>query len=220
MKRFIVISFVILGLLGLTPNAQAFNILPTTNATIFDFDTSDVILNFINVGGGQVRHTNSVSLGQVSEDRAFFEYDISSLAVPVTSAMLYLNVLTSNGPLPFPVDVYAYGGDGVTQFADFGAGTLAHSFAFNGQASVALDMTTSLNNLILANADYLSLSLRTDNIYLRNTTADPSRYVVFDGFNQDTPSFLAINEPHAVPEPLTLSLFGLGLLGFIWKTRR
>jgi hypothetical protein len=93
------------------------------------------------------------------EDRGIIEFDISSVTV-VTAATLHLTEHGSTGPFPFTVDAFVYSGDGVLALTDFNAGTLFTSFAYSGESSVSLDVTSVVDDLVTSGAGFAGFNLQ------------------------------------------------------------
>lgn len=124
------------------------------------------------------------------EDQGIVEVDLSSLAKPVNSAILELNVFTSK-LFPFDIDVYAYSGDESLTLDDWNQGVLVTTFTYNGEVSVKIDLTKSVNEAILTGTTVLGVNLRyvgVSPIFLNGP------FVAFD--TADTPS-----TPPELPTP-------------------
>jgi len=102
----------------------------------------------LNRGGGQ--------------DQGIVEVDLSSVSGTVNSAILVLDLFDGGTPggLPFDIDVFTYSGDGLLTLADWNQGLLATSFTYAGEQSVTVDLTTTVNQFILAGANVLGVNLR------------------------------------------------------------
>jgi hypothetical protein len=160
-------------------------------------------------------HTHS-TLGQAVEVGSFFtaeevrgvaEFNLAAEGVaPSAAASFRVNQLGSSyfgqtGPGNYTIEVYAYTGDNAIQITDFqAAGTLVGSFSTAGLTVgqvLSFDVTSAFNGNVGG-----SLGLR-----LQPST-NPGNNVA----NQFTDFRITTSE--AVPEPTTLTMFGLGALGF------
>jgi hypothetical protein len=94
------------------------------------------------------------------EDRGVVEFDTRNLSLPVQQAQLKLSVFASNGPFPFTVQVFAYSGNGVLDFNDRDSGTLVTSFAYAGETTVTLDVTSAVRDLVSGGAPFVGFNFR------------------------------------------------------------
>lgn len=147
-KRNIFMIFVVLTLLLFPFSAYAIDVLPAADGHIsWGTNVSTNLIQVLNVPG--------------YESRGIIEFPLNSACTPLRRAILRLNVFGSTGPFPFNINVYAYAGDGQLTLADNNAGTLASSFAFNGdETSVDIDVTESILTFISSSSDYAGFNLR------------------------------------------------------------
>src|SRR5262245_19815760 len=120
MKQFLGVILVLIFLLFVRPaDAMFYN--PAADGTIFDFDTNDGVLNFVNVYHyPQVMHFQCNIA--TTEDRAFWEFDLSSVNQTIKSVIFHNDVAAANGNYPFSLNLYRYQGDGTIGFNDYDSG--------------------------------------------------------------------------------------------------
>jgi len=96
------------------------------------------------------------------EDRGIIEFDLRKFSGPVLRATLRLPVYGSTGPYPFRVDLYGYRGNGRLEANDWDRGTFITSFAYAGEPSIVLDVTSKVQAMKSAGASYAGFNFRTE----------------------------------------------------------
>jgi hypothetical protein len=164
-----------------------------------------------------VQVLNNIGAFSEIEDRGIIEFELPSLTGPFTSADLVLNVFGSMGPYPFTIDVYTYSGDGVLSLGDFDAGSLYTSFAYSGESSVTLDVTSFIGSLYTAGDDYAGF-----NFQFPVLTFVPINgpYVSFGSLEHGSAAKLMITPP-PIPAPgaVVLTSIGVGFIGWLRRRR-
>ncbi len=105
----------------------------------------------------RVLETTTVQVldGPQFEERGVIEFGISGAAGLVGAATLDLSVFSSMSPFPFDVDVFGYttSADGVLGLDDWDSGSFVGTFAYNGAATVSVDVTSFIQ--AVSGTDYV-----------------------------------------------------------------
>ncbi len=96
------------------------------------------------------------------EDRGIFEFDLSTMPDTFVTATLELSVTNSLGPYPFTLVLADYVGDGVAGLNDFNAGTDIQTIVYNGESTIAVDVTSSIQIHREAEDSHAGFTLRFD----------------------------------------------------------
>lgn len=219
MKRLYTILLFMMMVLVHAPQAHALILTPAADGGILDgyvysvgFTSKDGIADQIDpLQSVQVYNNSAV------EERGIIEFNVSGFHDPLSSALLRLPVIDQKGPYPLHLELYGYHGNGILDSADFNAGSSLLSFTYNGESAKVFDVTSFILNAKALNADYAGFNIRLLDVA---PLAPGLPYVAFGSNEFPQSSQLLLNEDaHAVPEPMTVVLFGLGLSGLFFIRR-
>ena len=154
-------------------------------------DEKDGFPDYIVTSGG-IQVLNVEREDMPFEDRGIFEFDLSTMPDTFVTATLELYVTNSLGPYPFTLVLADYVGDGVAGLDDFNAGTDIQTIVFNGESTIALDVTSSIQIHWEAEDSYAGFILRFD-----PATTIPSNgpYVYLGSLASPPAAVLKIVEP-------------------------
>lgn len=156
-----------------------------------------------------------------TDDRGIVEFDISGQTMSVGQALLTLTREGTSG-VGLPIQLFGYGGagaNGAVDIADFNLGTLVTGFNVPATLGVSIDVTAFINAQIGLSSNFVGFNLR-------SAITDPPVQVNFVPSNPTTTPLPALELGDAtttLPEPGTLAILGLGLLGLGftgWRRRR
>ena len=136
---------VIESLVTPTPKPAVVALQPVADASLRDGDAKDGVPDLV-ISGSVIQALD----GPGMEDRAVIEFDISSLAGPVSSAALTSKVFNALGPFPFTLDLYGYttSANGLVELNDWSTGSLIASINYAGENEVDIDVTAFVNSAI------------------------------------------------------------------------
>ena len=140
---------------------------------------------------------------------------MSAVSLTVGSATLLFTAFGSN-LTPFDIDVFVYSGDGLLSLSDFDQGSLATSFTYSGEASVAIDLTTPRDTIGTFEDRSRSVAFHTGN----TPVPDSFQPTLFLDESAVVPEPPETPSPPSIPEPTTLALFAFGLAGLGLMVRR
>lgn len=155
------------------------------------FDEKDGIPDYIFTGGG-IQVLNVDRVNSPFEDRGIFEFDLSTMPDTFVTAALELSVSNSLGPYPFTLVLADYVGNGVAELNDFTSGADIRTIAYNGESSIAIDVTSSIQIHSDAEDSYAGFVLRFDPATI---IAYNFPYVYFGSLASPPAAVLKIVEP-------------------------
>ncbi len=126
------------------------------------------------------------------EDRGIFEFDLSAMPDTFVTATLEISVANNLGPYPFTLVLADYAGDGIAGINDFTAGTDIRTIGYNGESTIAVDVTSSIQIHMEAQGSYAGFVLRFDPA---STIAYNGPYVYLGSLESPPAALLKIVEP-------------------------
>lgn len=152
----------------------------------------------------------------IQEDRGIVEFDISGLTSPVGQALFDLTQIGSDGD-GFQINVFGYTGNGTLELGDFPLGAMLASFTVpaGAESAISVDVTGFINDQIAINSEFVGFNLR---LPIMSIVTEPLVFV--SGTGPASPILTVDEEVRILPEPGTLALLGLGLLGLGFIKRR
>jgi hypothetical protein len=146
---------------------------------------------------------NFLAINQSIEDRTVIEFEIRGLSGVIPPITLDLDLFNEDpgGPVGV-IDVSTFAGTGTVTPGLFSAGTFFTSFTNNQSALEHVDVTAAVQTAVEAGEPFLGFRLST-------TTSD--RFFLGPPFTSTGPTLTV----GVIPEPSTLSLFALGILGLL-----
>lgn len=126
------------------------------------------------------------------EDRGIFEFDLSAMPDTFVTATLELYVIGGLGPYPFTLVLADYVGDGVAEISDFNAGTDIQTIIYNGESTIAVDVTSLIQIHWEAEDSYAGFILRFDPA---TTIASNWPYVYLGSLASPPAAVLKVVEP-------------------------
>ena len=143
------------------PNTTVITVASDGSARDGLYEIKDGIPDYFSDGSG-IQVLNVDRAVQPFEDRGIFEFDLSSMPDTFVTAILELSVANGLGPYPFTLVLANYVGDGVASINDFSAGVDVASVEYNGEATIAISVTSSMELHMDAGDSYAGFVLRFD----------------------------------------------------------
>lgn len=208
------VKSVVTGLLGAiaimamtSSGVYAVTILPNLDTATIRDNPTDGNPDDINTGFFVFDDSNNT-------DRGITEFDIMTLTSPVSQAILNLERVGTLNVSQF-VSVFGYTGNGTIELSDWGDGIFITSFFVDSSVSaIDVDVTPFINSQIGLSSDFVGFNLRSPDNSIELVLFAPS-------LGPSASPTLSITDDQVVlPEPGTLAVLGLGLLGLGLVRRR
>jgi hypothetical protein len=178
-----------------------------------------------NTGGSFGNPAGLAEVGRLSNEevRGLSEYNLAGLSSAATAFVTFdvqqLGGLFGQGNYQGPISIFSYAGNNLEDLSDFQATTTGAIATFNTTGLIvgnilSFDITGIFNTAITANQSSLGIRLQLDPL------VTPNEAIVFHDFRLTTDNLCTGPSCANVPEPGTMALLGIALIGFVGVGRR